>query len=435
MNIYTKIDAKPPSIYSDSVYSDIKSDMLLVNSVNGPYSTWLVPVRLATTTQIDLLDINQVIDGVSINVGDRILVKNQIGNLETLDGQLYNGVYMVDEVFVREGDFPVGTVPTGMTIYVSEGLQNGNTFFNCVNGYNDLIGSDRLIFLPMNGISNGALGSIQYNNPLGYFAGSAGLVYNDTTKTLTIGTEDNTSYINGGNQISNSVKNEFNIQSYNDIIFKTGSRGDTTDSTITTSDGNILIDTQGSSEFVIDDNYYTGNISISTGASVNNTVGSITFETGEEDGQMTITSGYSSFNEVVPDTTESGFIKFKSNQILLTTSDILTTIENGGFDFTKQVVLQTVQINTKQGKVQLANGTTILANAYLDIIIPNNKVRSDSIIFVFIDVVSGLVSGFPVVQVISKTALTSFTVRIYNSSSSGIIIDIFLEMLISFIIF
>ncbi len=417
MNIYTKINATPPSIYSDSLYSKIKSDTLVVNSVNGAYSTWLVSVRLATTTQIDLLNVNQIIDGVSINSGDRILIKDQIGDLETLNGQLYNGIYIVDEVFVRDSSLPIGSIPSGITVYVSEGIQNGNTFFNCTNRESDLIGSSRLIFSPVNGVANGKLNSVQYNNPLGYFAGSAGLVYDDTSKILTIGTENNTSYINGGNQISNSTKNEFNIQSYNDMIIKTGSRGDIVDSTILTNDGNIFVDTQGSSEFVIDNNYYTGNISISSGESVNNTVGNIVFETGEEDGQITVTSGYSSFNEVVPDLTESGFIKFKSPQILLTTSGISTSIQNGGFEFTKTSSIVGEQINAKQGIITLPSGTLILANSYTDIIVPNNKVKTNSIIFV--DIMENN-DGFPVVQVISKSASTSFTVRLYNSSSSSV---------------
>ena len=120
--------SKPPLLYSDSSNTNVNISQANIDNITGSYSPWLVPVRLATTAQIDLLNPIQIIDGVSINIGDRILVKNQIGNLDTLDGQLYNGIYIVDEIFRREPDLNVDTVPVGLTVYVAEGIQNGNTF-------------------------------------------------------------------------------------------------------------------------------------------------------------------------------------------------------------------------------------------------------------------------------------------------------------------
>jgi len=91
-------------------------------------ATILTQARLATTVNIPLttnLEVppNNIIDGVSISLGDRILVKAQSNKIE-------NGVYVVTAVstnyrLVRAADFAASSVQTSGTIIF---IQEGSTF-------------------------------------------------------------------------------------------------------------------------------------------------------------------------------------------------------------------------------------------------------------------------------------------------------------------
>jgi hypothetical protein len=83
-------------------------------------------VRVATTATVDLstnLENGDVLDGVTLATGNRVLVKNQVAGYE-------NGIYTVNETGAptRATDANVSSeVTAGMFTFVSEGTANGNT--------------------------------------------------------------------------------------------------------------------------------------------------------------------------------------------------------------------------------------------------------------------------------------------------------------------
>jgi hypothetical protein len=82
-------------------------------------------VRVATTESITLIG-TQTIDGITLSVGDRVLVKNQ--NIAS-----ENGIYNVDDgSWTRSSDAdnsPNGEVTSGMFTFVESGTTNQNTGF------------------------------------------------------------------------------------------------------------------------------------------------------------------------------------------------------------------------------------------------------------------------------------------------------------------
>jgi hypothetical protein len=97
------------------------------------------PVLAATTGNITLYG-PQVIDGVSLNAGDRVLVKDQLvaGN---------NGIYDVQTTaWTRAQDFDYGNV-SGLSVHVIKGDTNASQTFYCNNTIgNDIIGTHDLVF-------------------------------------------------------------------------------------------------------------------------------------------------------------------------------------------------------------------------------------------------------------------------------------------------
>lgn len=88
--------------------------------------------RLATTTGSTDIDLTGgtfggTIDGVTVNDGDRILIKNQDSNQED------NGIYVYSSgsnTFVRADDFdgsPSGEVTAGAYVFIEEGTNNANS--------------------------------------------------------------------------------------------------------------------------------------------------------------------------------------------------------------------------------------------------------------------------------------------------------------------
>jgi hypothetical protein len=101
-----------------------------------------VAVRVATTASITL-SATQTIDGVSVVVGDRVLVKDQ-----TTASQ--NGVYIVAAgAWSRAPDFdgsPSNEVVTGDLVFVSEGSTNANTSWVLITSNPITVGTTDLTF-------------------------------------------------------------------------------------------------------------------------------------------------------------------------------------------------------------------------------------------------------------------------------------------------
>lgn len=81
---------------------------------------WKAPVRAATTANIALSGV-QVIDGVSVVDGDRVLVKAQTTGAQ-------NGLYVAAAgSWTRATDFDAGAELIGAGVFISEGTTNGNS--------------------------------------------------------------------------------------------------------------------------------------------------------------------------------------------------------------------------------------------------------------------------------------------------------------------
>lgn len=112
-------------------------------------------VRAATTANITLSD-TQTIDAVNLNVGDRVLAKNQTDQTE-------NGIWLVQTgPWVRTVDAdnsPSNEVSGGMYTLVSEGGQGGNGFVLSSPDGDANLGVDNLIFTQFSS-SASAVGSV-----------------------------------------------------------------------------------------------------------------------------------------------------------------------------------------------------------------------------------------------------------------------------------
>ncbi len=102
------------------------------------------PVRAATTANITL-SATQTVDGVSLVVGDRVLVKNQT----TASA---NGIYVVSATaWLRSIDSDTSAkVSPGMYVYVNEGTINADTGFALVTDGTIVLNTTNLTFSILN---------------------------------------------------------------------------------------------------------------------------------------------------------------------------------------------------------------------------------------------------------------------------------------------
>jgi len=111
------------NLASPSASTDAANKSYVDNLVNG--LTWKQAVRAATTTNGTLSTAyanGQVIDGVTLATGDRILLKNQTTGSE-------NGLYTVNVsgAPTRSADGVTGELTFNSTVYASEGTTNADT--------------------------------------------------------------------------------------------------------------------------------------------------------------------------------------------------------------------------------------------------------------------------------------------------------------------
>jgi len=105
----------------------------------------LQPVRLATTTNINLadqLENNDLIDGVNVSTGDRILVRDQNDPRD-------NGIYIVQAsgAAVRSSDFELNDEVSAKFVFVEEGDTYAQSGFICTSPETaDTVGNDDILF-------------------------------------------------------------------------------------------------------------------------------------------------------------------------------------------------------------------------------------------------------------------------------------------------
>lgn len=98
----------------------------------------LEPVRLATTGNLGLYGL-QTIDAVAVQVGDRVLVKNQTNATQ-------NGIYTVSEGhWSRAADArSARTLQKGTTVYVQQGAASSHMFY-VFETFDPVIGADAIV--------------------------------------------------------------------------------------------------------------------------------------------------------------------------------------------------------------------------------------------------------------------------------------------------
>ncbi len=102
--------------------------------------SWKNPARAATDGPITIASAPALIDGVALNPGDRILVKNQAAPAE-------NGIYVFSSVgapLTRAADLPAGSNATNVALFVAEGDQEDTAWVQSADPAT--VGTDPLTF-------------------------------------------------------------------------------------------------------------------------------------------------------------------------------------------------------------------------------------------------------------------------------------------------
>lgn len=112
----------------------------------GISSTLKLPVKVATTANITLSG-TQTIDGISLDIGDRVLVKNQ-----TTASQ--NGIYAVSaSAWSRTSDADTGAELLGAATFILNGAVNGSKTFINTNSGSITLGSTNITFADQSGVA------------------------------------------------------------------------------------------------------------------------------------------------------------------------------------------------------------------------------------------------------------------------------------------
>lgn len=406
------------------------------NTASGNFSSWKNTVRVATTQSLNQLKGFLTIDGITVQNGDRVLVKDQVDSNVNLNNSLNNGIYIVGQSWIRADDMLIGSKPGGSIIYIKEGISNSDTFYFCTNDFSSITGTNKLFFNPLKGIISGEQNSIIYNEPLNSFNTSSAFTYDDDNTTLTLGYPSLKSIISskGGVNSSNNTLLLYpntNTTAGTNMYILSGERGDPLTSTLLPNDGNIIISSASESYTT----FMPKSINFTTSASPG---------VSGDSGSINITSGINSvINMTAYRNAYSGAgdggsnIVFRSsNEINITTNDIPITFKDGGIDFTNKNTITgplstPPTINEKQGLIHITNPNTITANNSVDYVVTNNTVLSTSIILTSIQRYDG--TGVPVVNVKSISA-GSFTLTIANISSTNLSVGSY-GLRINFIVF
>ena len=140
------IRAASPSNDSDVA---IKS---YVDSLAASGVFWKESVRAATTAAINIssdLQNGDSIDGVTLQTGDRVLVKDQSG-----DSEKQNGIYIVVAAGAasRSSDMDAADEFSGSAVFVQEGSANADQGYICTNNGNVVVGTTAIQFTQFTGL-------------------------------------------------------------------------------------------------------------------------------------------------------------------------------------------------------------------------------------------------------------------------------------------
>jgi|688.fasta_scaffold10145_3 hypothetical protein len=108
-------------------------------------------VQVTTITNMDLntdLTIESVIDGYTLKIGDRVLIKDQ-------DNQVENGMYIINDSGIpsRSSDLIDGDNAAGVYVFIQYGQLQGSTGWIChTEPGDDIVGTDPIIFVQFTGL-------------------------------------------------------------------------------------------------------------------------------------------------------------------------------------------------------------------------------------------------------------------------------------------
>ena len=166
---------------------------------------WKASVRAATDGNRDLLEMEngEVVDGVTLATGDRVLVKNQTDATA-------NGIYVVQAsgAPVRSSDADSGTeVTANFAVFVEEGTVNADSGWTLTNNGTVTVGTTALVFTQFTGLGQiiAGTGLDKTGNTLDI---DSTVTTNDGTQTLTnksISGSANTLTNISNNALSNSA--------------------------------------------------------------------------------------------------------------------------------------------------------------------------------------------------------------------------------------
>ena len=132
-------------------------------------------VKAATTENIALSGAITV-DDVALNVGDRVLVKNQTIAAE-------NGIYVVgDEAWTRAVDASDGKISSGMFTFVEEGTVNANSGYVLATDGKIVVGTTELSFSQFSGMGQVLVGTGLGKNGNEIFISDTGVAAGTYTK-------------------------------------------------------------------------------------------------------------------------------------------------------------------------------------------------------------------------------------------------------------
>lgn len=372
--------ATPPIIPGSANFNSATINNIDIRGgyIKGNFSSWKLPVKVATTEDIELTGF-PIIDDIQLVNGDRILVKDQ--NLP-----IQNGIYTVNATnWIRSSDLLTGTMCASIVVAVAEGTINKNRIYICANDESDsIVGISDLIFNQTGGGGGGAgglNGQIQYNDN-DTLNGAFDMIYSSNYLAL------------GNPELSESNTFSITTNSYN-----TGS---------SVLDSNDLYITTGYNELYTGDG---GNIYIQpgTGYSIGHNVfisASSGFTTSDP-GIVTIQGGFGNlFEEVTGTVNIVGDVNIISNsQVTLDSTNGLNITKSGIKlqNNTTSVADDTEPIiwNGKQGTIQI-DQVNIPVSSTKNILLSNTDITSDSIIFMnIVTYTQALNPGTPGIQVLS----------------------------------
>ena len=161
-------------------------------------------VRLASISNVDLNTVTSI-DGVNLDFGDRVLIRNQTDSTE-------NGIYVYEDPgLVRSDDAQVNYDASLIVVLSTEGLTNSLSIWTIIDV--DILFGESLTFFKVAGGGAGSPGgpnnSVQFNNA-GTFDGSSNFLWNGTDLTIAVptfitDTTDSTSSNTGALVVSGGI--------------------------------------------------------------------------------------------------------------------------------------------------------------------------------------------------------------------------------------